>query len=274
MFFEESNSATREYPFIIKHSDVKYIPHFHEETEIVLVMNGELNITLEDKSYILQKGEISIITPGVIHNLYSSKPSEAFVIKLYPIIDIETVQLSSPIIKETDKNYPLIKNLIIEIMRENEEKNLGYELAVNIASEKILLFILRHTDYIRLESGAKIRLTSKNGFLNSVIAFLEERYAEDFSLDDVAKSLQYTKSYFCHRFKDITGVTFWKYFTLFRLEKAVEKMKDFPNKRYTEIAGECGFKNIRSFNQSFKEYYRSSPREYSKRYLKNTSYSK
>jgi two-component system response regulator YesN len=159
-------------------------------------------------------------------------------------------------------------------MRENEEKNLGYELAVNIASEKILLFILRHTDYIRLESGAKIRLTSKNGFLNSVTAFLEERYAEDFSLDDVAKSLQYTKSYFCHRFKDITGVTFWKYFTLFRLEKAVEKMKDFPNKRYTEIAGECGFKNIRSFNQSFKEYYRSSPREYSKRYLKNTSYSK
>lgn len=267
MFFEESNRATKDYPFLIEHSDVKYIPHFHDETEIVFILEGALNITLEDTSFILKKGDICIITPEIIHNLHSFESNKSFVIKLFPIIDVSNIRLFEPILKEGDKNYHIIKGLVSEIIRENSEKKPGYELAVNINAEKILLMILRNLKHTKLETGAKIKQTNKSELLNSVTYFLEAHYADEFSLEDVAKSLQYTKSYFCHRFKDVTGVTFWKYFTLFRLEKAIQKMKDFPNKRYTEIAGECGFKNIRSFNQSFKEYYRCSPREYARKYF-------
>ena len=88
----------------------------------------------------------------------------------------------------------------------------------------------------------------------------------EFSLEDVANHLNYAKSYFCHYFKQITGVTFWRYYTVFRLEKSIQIMKQHPEKKYGEIAVASGFKNIRSFNQAFREYHNCSPREYAKKY--------
>ena len=43
-------------------------------------------------------------------------------------------------------------------------------------------------------------------------------------------------------------------------------MEQNPRKRYIEVSADCGFKNIRSFNQSFKKYHHCTPSEYMKKY--------
>lgn len=52
MYHEVINHATRQYPFLIEHIDVKYIPHFHEEIEIVYVIDGNLHVSIENNSFI------------------------------------------------------------------------------------------------------------------------------------------------------------------------------------------------------------------------------
>ena len=266
MYYEVINHATKNYPFLIEHTDVKYIPHFHEEPELVYVVEGSINVTIESNSFTLKKGEICIFTPGLIHNLYSYKPSTTFVMKLFPIVDLGNIQLTNNIIRPEDEVYEDFSGIITTIMKENATKTSGYELSVNICAEKIFLYIIRNLKHITLEDNAQIKLENKSDFLNSVTEFLESNYADNFSLEDAAKHLNYTKSYFCHQFKRITGVTFWKYYTIFRLEKAIQMMQANPHKRYIEIAEDSGFKNVRSFNQSFKEYHHCTPREYMKKY--------
>lgn len=266
MHHEKINYATKKYPFLINHSDLKYIPHFHDETELIYVLEGNLDVTIESKSFTLKEGEICIITPEVIHNLYSYEPNKTFVMKLFPVVDLSNIELANNVIKPNDDNYQVLKNYISEIMSENKNKKLGYELCVNINAEKILLMILRNMKYKRLDDRTKIKLVNRGNFLDSVCEFLEKYYTYDFSIEDVAKHFNYTKSYFCHYFKRITGVTFWRYYTIFRLEKAIEIMKKHPDKSYAEVALNSGFKNIRSFNQAFKEYHHCSPREYMKNY--------
>jgi AraC-like DNA-binding protein len=51
---------------------------------------------------------------------------------------------------------------------------------------------------------------------------------------------------------------------MFRLEKSVELIRSNAKENFTGIAVKSGFKNVRSFNQSFKEYYRCTPSEYRK----------
>ena len=266
MYHEIINHATKEYPFLIEHTDVKYIPHFHDETEVVYVLSGNLNVTIENHSFVLKTGEICIITPKLIHNLYSFESNKTFVMKLFPIIDLNNIQLLDTVVSPNSENYELFQECILNIMNENKNKALGHELAVNISAEKMLLAIMRNMKHIQLEDSTKIQLANKSDFLNVVTSFLEQHYAEEFSLEDVARHSNYTKSYFCHYFKRITGVTFWKYYTIFRLEKCIQMMKKHPKKVYTEIAGACGFKNIRSFNQAFKEYHHYTPRDYMKKY--------
>ena len=40
MYNELINSATKEYPFLIKHINVKYIPHFHQVVFHFLTLNS------------------------------------------------------------------------------------------------------------------------------------------------------------------------------------------------------------------------------------------
>ena len=100
--------------------------------------------------------------------------------------------------------------------------------------------------------------------VSGINAYLEENYKKNISLEDVSNHLGLTKSYFCRYFKNITGTSFWNYYTLFRLEKAIELIKNVENENLISIALECGFNNVRSFNKAFKEYYLKTPSEYKK----------
>lgn len=264
MYRELVNYATQTYPFLIKHTDVRYIPHFHEETEIVYVTEGELEFTLGTKSYLIKKGDICIIPSGHIHNLYTYSHSKSFVMKLYPIIDLSGMQLKNYIISQSFHFYDQIVEYITEIISENDSKTQGFELAVNINAEKLFLFILRKMEYVILDKKIKSKRSSENDFLSEVNSFIEDNLNSDISLDDIARLFNYTKSYFCRYFKKITGNTFWEYYTMFRLEKSVELIRSNSKENFTGIAVKSGFKNVRSFNQAFKEYYRCTPSEYRK----------
>ena len=264
MYNELINSATKEYPFLIKHINVKYIPHFHQETEIVYVLDGELTFTLGMYSYIIKKGDICIIPSRLIHNLYTESYSETYVMKLYSIVDFSNIHLENHILTKKDSGYEKLYNYIYDIINENEKKEEYYKLAVNIHAENIFLFILRETKYHKNDSKIKMKHITENEFLSSINSFLESHYNEDFSLFDIAKHSNYTKSYFCRHFKRITGITFWEYFTMFRLEKSLQYIKASPKENITVIADRSGFKNVRSFNNAFKNFYRYTPSEYRK----------
>ena len=262
MHYETINNASERYPFLIEHQNVKYIPHFHKELELVYVLDGVLEVTIGDNAFSLSKGEICVITSELIHNLYSLKNNRSFVIKIFPYPKLDDIILKSCVIKPSDKIYPSLKTDIESIIKEDKKKELGYELAVNACVQSILLLILRDMEYLCAERNVKTKLASQNRFLSTVSSFLEGRYSEELSLDDVARHFNFTKSYFCHYFKKITGVTFWKYYTIMRLEKSVALMKEHPEKTFMEISGLSGFKNVRAFNLAFKEYYNCTPREY------------
>ncbi|MBQ9859599.1 MAG: helix-turn-helix transcriptional regulator [Clostridia bacterium] len=262
MYNELINNATKDYPFLIKHINVKYIPHFHEETELVYVLEGELLFSLGMESYQIKKGDICIIPPHIIHNLYTEVYSETFVMKLFPILDLSHLRMDNHILKKDDPGYEKLSIYIKNIKDENETRAAYYKLAVNSNVQQVFLFILRETQHQILDGKIKEKHIIDNEILDNINLFLEAHYNEDLSLLNVAKHLNYTKSYFCRYFKRMTGMTFWEYFTLFRIEKAIQAMKETPKENITTIAGRAGFKNVRSFNKAFMAFQRCTPREY------------
>lgn len=264
MYNELINTATKEYPFLVNHVNVKYIPHFHEETEIVYVIRGEFVFTLGMLSSIAKEGDICIIPSKMIHNLYTEHYSETFVMKLYSIVDLSNIHLDKYIISQSDPGYQQIHEYICRIMVENDQKNDHYKLAVNINAENIFLFILRETQYQRTDGKIKLKQIHESNFLETINTFLEAHYTDDFSLSDIAAHLNYTKSYFCRYFKKATGTTFWEYYTMFRLEKSIHYIQLSSKETFTVIARKSGFKNARSFYEAFSNYYHCTPREYRK----------
>ena len=93
--------------------------------------------------------------------------------------------------------------------------------------------------------------------------FIEEKYAEPMTLDEVARAACVSPSYFRKIFKEATDTTFSAYLNRTRIEKACELLRD-PERTVTDVAFSVGFSDSNYFSTVFKKHTGESPREYRK----------
>lgn len=261
-FFEDINKATAEYPYIkITNYDMDYVNHIHEETEVVYVLEGKLGVIVDSNDMMLYDGDICIITPGQVHNLVATDYNKVCIMKLYNYLDLSGLKLHSNIVVREDEAYNQIKSFVDNIISEDFHRHIGYKSAVNIATWQIQLFVLRNIPYSKISNDEIKKANNKIRLVNNVNIYLEKDFPKSVSLEDAAKHCGYTKYYFSHYFKDTTGIGFWEYYSFFRIKKA-EFMLGNSNNSITQIAQDCGFSSLRSFNRAFQKYFNCTPREY------------
>jgi AraC-like DNA-binding protein/ligand-binding sensor protein len=91
--------------------------------------------------------------------------------------------------------------------------------------------------------------------------FIQERFAEPFTMPDAARYVQMSPSSFSKLFKKALGLTFTQYLTRFRVEKSKSMLVN-PAESIRQIAFQSGFDSISQFNRSFRQYAEMSPTEY------------
>ena len=104
----------------------------------------------------------------------------------------------------------------------------------------VSMFNLNHTEF---------KSTIKNNIYSNL------------SIDDFAKLCNMSLSSFKRKFSQVYSESPKKYINRVKLEKASELLKT-TDLLISEIAYECGFDTISSFNRSFKVQYNTSPTEY------------
>jgi AraC-like DNA-binding protein len=91
--------------------------------------------------------------------------------------------------------------------------------------------------------------------------YIQQNFAEDLSLSQVAKAVNTSTFYFCKMFKKGTGLNFTEYVSRVRIESAKNLLLN-PNLRISEIAYQVGFQSLTHFNRVFKKMIGESPTEY------------
>lgn len=96
-----------------------------------------------------------------------------------------------------------------------------------------------------------------------LIMYIEENFKDSCSLKDAAKKLKYDYSYISKEFLRITGITFVEYLNNCRINHACYLLEnsDLP---ITQIAFECGYSTLRTFNRNFLKYTNTTPIKYLK----------
>jgi AraC-like DNA-binding protein/ligand-binding sensor protein len=95
-------------------------------------------------------------------------------------------------------------------------------------------------------------------------ALISERYADELSLNEVARAVNMSAFYFCKSFKKVTGLTFTNYLARVRVEKVKNLLLD-PDRRVSEAAYEAGFQSLSQFNRVFRRIAGESPSVYRER---------
>ena len=87
---------------------------------------------------------------------------------------------------------------------------------------------------------------------------MESHYSEDLSLDALASSMDYNKSYLCVAFKKDTNQTILDCLNTIRIRRAAELIV-YSDHSIPQVAAQCGFASVSHFNRVFLKYVGTTP---------------
>jgi YesN/AraC family two-component response regulator len=85
-----------------------------------------------------------------------------------------------------------------------------------------------------------------------VLHYMSNHYNEQLTVQKMAALVNLSDMYFGNLFKQVTGMTFRKFLTLIRMNRA-EDMLYSGEYKVNEIADACGFSDVFYFSRQFKE---------------------
>ena len=97
-----------------------------------------------------------------------------------------------------------------------------------------------------------------------VIAFVLDSFAEEISLEDLAREAGMSRFNFCRRFHKECGLPPMRWLWNFRTQLAAEFIQLDPRWSLTDIAFSCGFTSSAHFSRSFKAAFGKSPSQFKK----------
>lgn len=245
--------------------------HWHSEFEFVLVLEGCLVLSLDGSEMTLQKGDIALISGGVVHG-GSPKDCiyECVVLDILGLLDTNKVcrsmlddLLSTDTVIVGKYQHGCEINRLADRMFEAMEKEyLGYELTV----KGLLLQILGELVKSRLYSGSentKTDYSKRTRQLKSSLRFIHTNYNRAVTLTELANEAGMSPKYFCRFFKEMVNRTPIDYLNFYRIERACQSLTS-SEKSITEIALDCGFGDLSYFIKTFKKHKGLSPKQYQK----------
>jgi AraC-like DNA-binding protein len=145
-----------------------------------------------------------------------------------------------------------VRDRYLAIKEEFSTKKVLYKSAVKSFVMEMLIYLYR--EYTVSESTLTNKSkTEKIVLIKKAIRYIQDNYQKNITVFDTAEYVGLSKYYFCHIFKEFTGITTVKYINILRCENAKKILKS-GNYRVEEVAYLCGFENLSYFSKTYKKY--------------------
>ena len=250
--------------------------HYHDEIELLVVYSGNIDVTVNGRIYSASEGQTVYIASGVPH---STSTRVGVLYGLLQFKDGDFVDRQAGKIIKYSRKLHLLSEAPVKILsngllaeefdrviHEQAEKDRAYETMIRSSIYRIIALLNREG---ALSFNEDVYLSSTGQKILPALAYINENYKDDISLQDVSARLGFNESYFCRIFKQATGATFTEYLNFVRVCKA-EKLLTAGSLSILDISSEVGFASVSYFNRIFKKYRSCSPGYYrALRYCKN-----
>ncbi len=226
--------------------------HAHPFCEILFVLSGKGETSVNGKVYPIEKGDIVIYNPQTVHE-ESTTGVAGIEMAFFGITNFQVSGLpadhlidkdASPVIhtkKDMEKFDFYFRSLVEEVYA---DKQYG-ELIAKYWARLILLGILRLSNI----SEAKF---VTNAIFTRIHQYLSHHFTEIESMDQICDELKISKYYLSHVFKNYMGIPPMQYITTRRISYA-KKLLQETDLTATAVGEECGYKDHVLFFKAFKK---------------------
>ncbi len=258
---------------IVKVENAFSDPNVYDIYKFLLPLTSEYPVEIVDKKkFQLEKKKLFPLNPGQPH---SSETNNIPIITIPPFlaifIDKEFVRNTAKTLfgknniffKNSNFNINSnLQNLVNIFIEESINKQTGYQFILENLNLQIIINLLRTLDS-NCSQYLKMKDYHEKKSINHVIDYMYDNYNQDFSLEEIAGTVNYSPFHFIRIFKAETGKTPYEYLLDIKIDKAKQLLKN-TNLSITDICFSSGFNNRSHFSVVFKKKTGYSPSQYRK----------
>lgn len=226
-------------------------PNWHENIEILCIVSGEAEITLDSLVFRASKDDIIVINSDSFHTIHPVKDSVSYYCL---IIDKDYCKIMGFDILNNHINEKIQDNTILSIFydidKERQNKEAYYESAVKYLVCSILVKLYR--SYCAFGNNIN-KKSGKSETVKNICKYINANYTNSIRIEDIAQEVSMSKYYLCRIFKETMGVTITEYINFKRCKKA-KRLLIGNNMSVSSIAELCGFENMSYFSKIYKKY--------------------
>ena len=243
----ELNRERDENIFVMCEDDGVCPVHFHRKIEVMYVLQGEKKIVAAGKDVVLKKDSIFFANSYEMHG-YEACPDSKQIVIVFPN------RMLRDYYAEFGDKLPL-GNVI-----EDEEfcRSLLPHFRAFAESGENALVMQAHCDMllgkIIGKLGVREGTKDRQSFVDSLLAYINENYAEEIDLETMAEHFGYSKYYFSRMFNGALGTSITDYVSAVRLIHALDMLRR-TGCTVSQAALECGFSSLPTFYRVLKKNY-------------------
>ena len=244
---------------------------WHREPEIVYVMEGTAECNHNGDSQLVEQGDFILFNSEDVHLVRPAGEGDCSLMCVnfsFEYIRMFCKSIDSMCFSVEEK--PEIKEKINEVLKEISETSTenDYSELIRISLvNKLYYLLLSECVHYRRASGAANGTKRDFSYAKTAIAYINENFKREITLDEISGVVNLSPSYFSKYFKSVTQVSFSEYLANLRLENAINFMLT-RNATVSAAAFENGFANVKSFITRCKVVYGCTPAQYKKKLLK------
>lgn len=242
--------------------------HWHMETELIRVTEGDFQLILDGEAFLLHAGEAAFVPAGAVHG---GSPREC--VYECVVFDAERFFHDSNICRQRfdqafhahELPHSLFSadsvegRVIGELFDAMEQEYRGYEFITTGLLWQLMGLMMRGLSHT--PDGKSRHRADRIEQFKGVLRRIRSDYNKDLTLEALAAEANMSPRYFCRVFRSVTGRTPIDYLNYYRVECAAELLRG-TEESITEIALSCGFSDSGYFSRMFRKYKCTSPSQF------------
>ena len=231
--------------------------HVHPHYELMYIDGGEIEFVVENRRYILKKGDVLIIKPGQYHYArHLFKPPYARYCIGFASDFVFDKRYAEGLLEKGEK-FSIIPGSTFDMLAHSMK-----DMAFKKTEHDIVLFqSLIDAMLISLEDAkpdSKGIARSGNNF-QRILSYINKNLSSINKIEDISGALFFSRSYIMHLFKSELRVGVMQYVRDKKILLAHQKIR--KGEKPTDVYLMCGFSNYPSFYRAYTAYFGSSPKE-------------
>ena len=252
--------------------------HWHDELEIVIITKGIVHMRIAGNSFAMTAGEGYFANSGVVHSAdLKTKAGHQHAIVFSPKMisraeDLIWQTCVAPILGNSRLPYIRLSpsvpwqkeclNLVETAWNFGAYDKENYPIQVRYCLSQAFSQIAANAAILESEPRYTGKYQRDELRIKKALLFIEQNYAEDITIDDIAQSAGISVSTCLRLFSTVLDTTPVQYLIRHRLQKAADELRRAGGKTIAEIAYACGFSDASYFNRCFRKAYAMTPSQY------------